>query len=67
MYGYEKSFTKHQIVDLFNQTGFKKIEAGAFETYLEMKFVKNESMKNIFRRLAQSRLFTPMIYINGQK
>lgn len=67
MYGYEKSFTKYQIINLFKKAGFKKIQGGPFDTYMEIKFVKNEFMKNIFRRIAKSRFFTPMIYINGEK
>lgn len=66
-FGYETSFTKGQLVDLFKKVGFKHIDFGIMDTYYVIKITNNEFMKNILRRIARMRIFWPFVYINGEK
>lgn len=66
-YGYETSFTEKQLTKLFENIGFVNIKFGRMETYYEIKMIKNEKLKNLFRKIAKLRIFWPFVYINGQK
>jgi ubiquinone/menaquinone biosynthesis C-methylase UbiE/uncharacterized protein YbaR (Trm112 family) len=66
-FGYEKSFTSKNIRKIFESSGFKKIEIGPFKTYYPLEPIKSDFLKKLITKIANTRLFWPMIYINGEK
>ncbi len=66
-FGYEKSFTRGKLKELFSQAGFQEIKIGFFECHLPFYRFKNESLKEFLRKIAKLKLFWPMIYIEAVK
>jgi ubiquinone/menaquinone biosynthesis C-methylase UbiE/uncharacterized protein YbaR (Trm112 family) len=69
LYGYEYSFTKGNLRDLFSRAGFKKqnIEVKRFEVPLILEYIKGKFLKKIATVVANSNLFWPIIYIKSKK
>ncbi|MFA5145025.1 MAG: class I SAM-dependent methyltransferase [Candidatus Omnitrophota bacterium] len=65
--GYELSFIPGKIRGIFKNAGFKYPRIGLFDTFNEIKFVRNQFLKQIFRRLTKMRMFWPLIYIFAEK
>ena len=65
--GYELSFWQRDIKRIFKSTGFKDISSGHFETFNEIRFVKNRILKSWLRKLSSKQLFWPLIYISATK
>ena len=67
-FGYEKSFTLSKIRKIFRKAGFKNIQIGLFRTYYPLEVISSSVMKEAISKIANSsRLFWPMIYVNGEK
>jgi len=66
-FGYEKSFTPWRIRRIFENSGFKNIEIGLFETYYPLSPLKSVLLRKLITRIANTKLFWPMIYVNGVK
>ena len=64
-HGYELSFTNQQMKKLFRE--FSNIKTGHFNTYNEIRFIRNEFVKKLLRKMSEFRLFWPLIYIYGEK
>jgi ubiquinone/menaquinone biosynthesis C-methylase UbiE/uncharacterized protein YbaR (Trm112 family) len=66
-FGYTKTFPAKKIEKIFKQAGFKNIEINLFKTYYPLEWAKNNSLKKAITRIANTKLFWPMIYVNGEK
>jgi len=66
-FGYEKSFTIRKIRKIFKNAGFSRIEVGLFETYYPLEPIKNDFLKKLLTKIANTRPFWPMIYVSGEK
>ncbi|MGC9203237.1 MAG: class I SAM-dependent methyltransferase [Thermoproteota archaeon] len=67
-FGYEKSFTSSKIKKIFRRAGFRNVETGLFKTHYPLEIISSPVIKEAISKLANSsRLFWPMIYINGEK
>lgn len=66
-FGYEKSFTVGKIQKIFRDAKFKNIEINLFETYYPLEPIKSNFLKIIITKIANTRPFWPMIYVNGEK
>lgn len=66
-FGYEKSFTAGKMKKKFGNAKFKNIEIGLFKTYYPLEPVKSDFLKMVITKIANTRPFWPMIYVNGEK
>lgn len=66
-YGYEKSFTPGKVRRFFRRAGFREIQTGRFEVFMDIRLAPWPWLKALARRLARSRWFWPMIYADGVK
>jgi len=66
-FGYEKSFTAGKIKKIFRNAKFKNIEINLFKTYYPLEVVKSDFLRRSITKIANTRLFWPMIYVNGEK
>lgn len=66
-FGYEKSFTPGRIRKIFGNSGFKNIEIDLFETYYPLSPIKSDLLRKLITRIAKTKPFWPMIYVNGVK
>ena len=66
-FGYEKSFTPWKLRKIFENVGFSNVEIGLFKTYYPLEPVRYNFLKRILTKIANTRPFWPMIYINGVK
>ncbi len=65
--GFEFSFTRGNLTKIFKSAGFKEVTSDHFNTFNEIRFVSNQTLKNVFRWLSTTRLFWPLIYVNCKK
>jgi len=66
-FGYEKSFLISKLFSRFRHAGFRDIQIGAYETYLPISKVKNQSLKQLIRRITKYRICWPMVYVSAIK
>lgn len=66
-FGYEKSFTKNKLREIFLKAGFRKIKIDFFECHLPFNHFKNEIFKRLLRKVAKLELFRPMVYVIAEK
>ncbi|MBI4845288.1 MAG: methyltransferase domain-containing protein [Candidatus Omnitrophica bacterium] len=66
-FGYEKSFTQMKMEKIFRKSGFTMVNIGFFKTYYPLAWVKSVFLKNLLTKIADTRLFWPMIYILAKK
>lgn len=64
-HGYELSFTKQQMKKLFKE--FNDVNIGHFNTYNEIRFIRNECLKKLLRKVSDFKQFWPLIYVYGEK
>ncbi len=69
IYGYEYSFTKSKMKDIFKKAKFlnKNIEVANFKVPLLFEYIRIPLFKKIAISLANSNLFWPVIYIKAKK
>lgn len=69
IYGYEYSFTKGKLRDIFLKAGFsnENIEIEKFEVPLLFEYIKNGALKKIASFMTNSNLFWPVLYIKSKK
>src|SRR3989344_6993453 len=67
IFGFEKSFFWFQLIRLFKNAGFDSITTGPLISFWEIKFIRNQILKNAFRYVTKLRPFWPMIYVNAKK
>lgn len=69
IYGYEYSFTKSKMTDIFRKARFlkKNIEVANFRVPLLFEYIKIPIVKKVAILLASSNLFWPVIYIKAKK
>ncbi len=66
-FGYELSFTKRRIRNLFKEAGFNKTEVESFRCYLPFVHLRLPILKKLAREIARYELFNPMILVAAQK
>ena len=67
-FGYELSFTRNKLETLYKSAGYSNVSTHKFIVNLEIEYIHNWILKKMVRYLAEnSRLFWPMIYVNGEK
>lgn len=69
IYGYEYSFTKGKLRNIFLKAGFtnSNIEIEKFEVPLLFEYIKVDLLKKAATHLANSNLFWPVLYIKSKK
>ncbi len=67
MYGYEKSMTKAKLFHYMKKAKLKIIAYGEHKMYYEVKFAKQEWLKNFLRELSHHPAFWPMTFIDVVK
>lgn len=66
-FGYEKSFAPGKLKKIFRNAGFKNVGAGFFKTYYLLDWAKSDFLRKTLTKIANTRLFWPMIYVKGEK
>ncbi|MFC2149408.1 methyltransferase domain-containing protein [Candidatus Auribacterota bacterium] len=66
-FGFEYSFPEYKIRKLVKEAGLELNEFDHFDVYTSFDFIKNETVKNILRKMEKLRLFWAMAYLIAEK
>lgn len=66
-YGYELSFTLEHLKRIHKRSGFKYIKAGSFAFHPTINNPALMFLGNLYFKLSQNKLFSPMYFIYGKK
>ena len=66
-YGYELSYTKHQLINLHKAEGFRNTKVGSFSFHPSSDRLKNKFLREFYFRLQKHECLSAVYYVQAEK